>query len=880
MDKLKYIKLENDDGSYSDAIPLAVDSDYVNVDGDTLTNELNKKANATAVSNSINELSTKVNSLSNGSPAGVYATVAALTTADPDHNKIYVVSADGHWYYYSNGNWADGGIYQGVLDDRLDSAYNTIDYYANTKIDEFALQYGYVKNLNNPAIWEAGHIKSTDGTNGLPGVEAYSHNIRTKTYLNKSISRLQIVQDELGHYNSYDFYIYIYQNDTYINRLGPVQVFTDFNENYDYRIGLHCNNTINLLDYSNILLLADTNVDDVLYNGKNISNKIDYDALTYNYMVNLNNFNLWEWGTFNTTDWTLNASTKMLVTPNYLDSKIVYAKIPSDDFRMLLFIFDKNGTYIRTTSAVKEYSEFNHDLYNYKMAFRRKLVNNEVVALGPKNLVSNLLLLGYPSFLTTKNEIDTLLSRRDSAMMNGYLADLNINESDWEQGHIKSADGTNGASSAEDYSRSIRYKGFVSNDIVTAYSLNSAYKINVYTYLKSDESYVERVANKVQTFSDFDHETYYYRLTLYNSNTTTPAEGWNQVAFYTEALPFENKKNPSVFYKKDTLINNVPRGFYYSGLGTDYSLFNRNTLYDFYIDKLDTLVADYSDYITVTELGTDSADYPIKMYDFMPTQFELANKTKDIPKILFIAGQQGVEKCNCFGLYYFLQDLLTKWDENPILDYIRHHVRLMIIPVVSPWGFDNLSYINANGISLNRNYDQNFIVYTGDDPNQYGGTEPFSEPETQIVRDFVLANLDAIYFADCHTCGNASTSAYKDINWHAFSSITDTMYNKILNAAQYHIKNITAHFKKDYNLDIPETTLCGRITAQNSGHGICKNWVTNQGVIGSTFECTVGFPSRPGLSAEAQKANSELIGNWFITILSTLEKNYSDINDN
>lgn len=36
MDKLKYVKLENEDGSYSDSIPLSVDSDYVDVGGNTL----------------------------------------------------------------------------------------------------------------------------------------------------------------------------------------------------------------------------------------------------------------------------------------------------------------------------------------------------------------------------------------------------------------------------------------------------------------------------------------------------------------------------------------------------------------------------------------------------------------------------------------------------------------------------------------------------------------------------------------------------------------------------------------------------------------------------------------------------------------------------
>lgn len=43
MDKLKYIKLENEDGSYSDSIPLAVDGNYVDIDGDSVQLKLNKK---------------------------------------------------------------------------------------------------------------------------------------------------------------------------------------------------------------------------------------------------------------------------------------------------------------------------------------------------------------------------------------------------------------------------------------------------------------------------------------------------------------------------------------------------------------------------------------------------------------------------------------------------------------------------------------------------------------------------------------------------------------------------------------------------------------------------------------------------------------------
>lgn len=49
MDKLKYIKIENEDGSYSESIPLAVDGNYVDINGKTLIEELNDKATKSEV---------------------------------------------------------------------------------------------------------------------------------------------------------------------------------------------------------------------------------------------------------------------------------------------------------------------------------------------------------------------------------------------------------------------------------------------------------------------------------------------------------------------------------------------------------------------------------------------------------------------------------------------------------------------------------------------------------------------------------------------------------------------------------------------------------------------------------------------------------------
>ena len=70
------------------------------------------------INNNNQVLNNKIDAVTSGSPAGVYATVSALQSADPDHSKIYVVSYDGKWYYYDStlSSWVAGGTYQASVD--------------------------------------------------------------------------------------------------------------------------------------------------------------------------------------------------------------------------------------------------------------------------------------------------------------------------------------------------------------------------------------------------------------------------------------------------------------------------------------------------------------------------------------------------------------------------------------------------------------------------------------------------------------------------------------------------------------------------------------------------------------------------------------------
>lgn len=47
--------------------------------------------------------------LASGGPKGVFADLAALNSADPSHDYIYLLSGNGHWAYYDTSAFVDSG---------------------------------------------------------------------------------------------------------------------------------------------------------------------------------------------------------------------------------------------------------------------------------------------------------------------------------------------------------------------------------------------------------------------------------------------------------------------------------------------------------------------------------------------------------------------------------------------------------------------------------------------------------------------------------------------------------------------------------------------------------------------------------------------------
>jgi len=73
------------------------------------------KIEAQEINDNLSYLESTFKNVEKGSPKGAYATVAGLQAAYPTGNSnIYVVTADGKWYFWNGTAWTAGGVYQGT----------------------------------------------------------------------------------------------------------------------------------------------------------------------------------------------------------------------------------------------------------------------------------------------------------------------------------------------------------------------------------------------------------------------------------------------------------------------------------------------------------------------------------------------------------------------------------------------------------------------------------------------------------------------------------------------------------------------------------------------------------------------------------------------
>lgn len=281
-------------------------------------------------------------------------------------------------------------------------------------------------------------------------------------------------------------------------------------------------------------------------------------------------------------------------------------------------------------------------------------------------------------------------------------------------------------------------------------------------------------------------------------------------------------------------------------------------------EKIDLLINSSAPYITKELLGKDSSN----TYDMYAYKLnETTNINVEKPKIIIIANQHGYEKGGAITCYYLMKELVNNWQLNEILEFIRFECELIIFPLVNPYGFNQYTssnagsetgYYNANGINLNRNYSNGHI------PSSVNGDTPFSENETQYVKNIIDSNTDALYFVDLHANGTTRTSdKYKYCNW--ISLVAEG--NEILeDIAKEHIQNISRHNSKKFGLSYNDF---GFYSSSKAG-GMAKDYGDIQGISSNTFECAHKIPNKSTTEFDAitNKYNISIFVNWLGSIIN------------
>lgn len=168
------------------------------------------------------------------------------------------------------------------------------------------------------------------------------------------------------------------------------------------------------------------------------------------------------------------------------------------------------------------------------------------------------------------------------------------------------------------------------------------------------------------------------------------------------------------------------------------------------------------------EIGNSVEDRPINAYRFSTSLDD------DKPQVLYTAVHHAREPGSASTLIYFLWDLLEKAKSgNEEAIYLLANRVIYVIPMVNPDGYmyNQASAPNGGGlwrrnrgkngsVDLNRNYGPMSLWNAKEggssenpDDDTYRGTSPFSEPETQAIRDFCLENKFRVAM-NYHTFGN------------------------------------------------------------------------------------------------------------------------------
>ena len=217
---------------------------------------------------------------------------------------------------------------------------------------------------------------------------------------------------------------------------------------------------------------------------------------------------------------------------------------------------------------------------------------------------------------------------------------------------------------------------------------------------------------------------------------------------------------------KNSKDNFGVEGFGFGSMGGFYTLAEA-------IAQLDSMKSHFPNLITTkVSIGNTVESRPIYMVKISDNP----DVDEAEPEILYTALHHAREPQSMMQMIYFMYYLLENYNTDPSVQYIVNNRELYFIPVVNPDGYEYNRATNPSGggmwrknrknnggsygVDLNRNYGPysywnapNGGSSTDPSSDTYRGTAPFSEPETNSLKNFLATR----YFRNAlnyHTYSN------------------------------------------------------------------------------------------------------------------------------
>lgn len=246
--------------------------------------------------------------------------------------------------------------------------------------------------------------------------------------------------------------------------------------------------------------------------------------------------------------------------------------------------------------------------------------------------------------------------------------------------------------------------------------------------------------NSIITFiSDSD----YSKLKLTSLRYEILIDDWYE---YYEKLPTLTSTEMSDFVQQSKRDFNV-EGFGFGSMGGYY------TLAEVY-QRLDSMYLLYPNIITQKfQVGTTIENRPIYVVKISDNP----NIAENEPQVFYNSLIHAREPAAMMAVMYYMYYLLENYGTDPEVTYLVNNREIYFMPVVNPDGYEYNRSTNPNGggnwrknrrnnggsfgVDLNRNFGfmwgYNNTGSSGTPSSEtYRGTAPFSEPETQAMRDF------------------------------------------------------------------------------------------------------------------------------------------------